>query len=310
VRDLGTAGNQFFNSLWQQAAAQGITVLVPAGDSGSAGCDDFTRLSPAPALSGLSVNGVASTPWNVAVGGTDFDDLNNGSAYWKFANEPGTQASAKGYIPETTWNTSCTNPLLSQLGYSTDAETNCNNSQLLSFLRTLGGSGGRSAVYPKPSWQSGPGVPNDGRRDIPDVSLFAATGRIAGSFYVVCQQDANRGHAPCDLDSPYLNIQSTGGTSLTAPAFAGIMALVTQITNSRQGNANSVFYKLAAQQPAADCNSSQPVSTACIFNDIASGTIAMPCTRGTTNCNTSNSSRKYAYSPAMRPRRAMIWRPA
>jgi uncharacterized protein (TIGR03437 family) len=71
------------------------------------------------------------------------------------------------------------------------------------------------------------------------------------------------------------------------------MALVTQITNSRQGNANSVFYKLAAQQPAADCNSSQPVSTACIFNDIASGTIAMPCTRGTTNCNTSNSNRKY-----------------
>ena len=37
---LGTDGNYFEATLWEQAAAQGITVIVSAGDSGSAGCDD------------------------------------------------------------------------------------------------------------------------------------------------------------------------------------------------------------------------------------------------------------------------------
>ena len=36
---MGTSQNQIWNSLWQQAAAQGITVLVSSGDSGAAGCD-------------------------------------------------------------------------------------------------------------------------------------------------------------------------------------------------------------------------------------------------------------------------------
>jgi subtilase family serine protease len=34
---LGAAGNAFYNALWQQAAAEGITVLVAAGDNGAAG---------------------------------------------------------------------------------------------------------------------------------------------------------------------------------------------------------------------------------------------------------------------------------
>ncbi|MGB8750328.1 MAG: protease pro-enzyme activation domain-containing protein, partial [Candidatus Sulfotelmatobacter sp.] len=36
---LGSSGNSFLNSLWQQAAAEGITVFVSSGDSGAAGCD-------------------------------------------------------------------------------------------------------------------------------------------------------------------------------------------------------------------------------------------------------------------------------
>jgi subtilase family serine protease len=50
--DLGTTGNQFHSLLWQQAAAEGITVLVSTGDSGSAVCDRGNPL----AANGLSVN--------------------------------------------------------------------------------------------------------------------------------------------------------------------------------------------------------------------------------------------------------------
>ena len=72
---LGTAGNQFYNSLWEQAAAQGISVFVSSGDQGSAGCDFFQGTAPQAAANGLAVSGIASTPFNVAVGGTDFDSL-------------------------------------------------------------------------------------------------------------------------------------------------------------------------------------------------------------------------------------------
>jgi subtilase family serine protease len=127
--------------LWQQAAAQGITVFISAGDNGAAGCDDFNAASPAPAQFGLQVSGFASTPYNVAVGGTDFNDFSNPSIYWNTTNDSTTQASAKSYIPETTWNDSCTNAIFGTIGFSTNAETNCNNSRLIpSFVVPLGGS--------------------------------------------------------------------------------------------------------------------------------------------------------------------------
>lgn len=287
---LGTAGNQFYNSLWQQAAAQGITVFISAGDAGSAGCDNFNAQSPAPARFGLQVSGFASTPYNVAVGGTDFNDFLNPSTYWNLTNST-TQASAKGYIPEVPWNGSCTNPIFGQIGYSTNPETNCNDYRIYSnFDVPLGGSGGASNCttsdgsttsscsggYAKPSWQTGTGVPNDGKRDIPDVSLFASSGFL-GNFYMMCEADQTPG--PCSL-APNYYFLAIGGTSASSPAFAGIMALVNQKTGERQGNANYILYKLAAQQPTA-------------FHDITSGTIAMPCATNSPNCTTSNPSDFY-----------------
>ena len=293
---LGTAGNQFYSALWEQAAAQGITVFVAAGDQGSATCDSFQGYTPQPAQYGLAVSGIASTPFNVAVGGTDFNDFQNPLTYWNTANASTTQASAKSYIPETTWNDSCTNALWAQVGYTTNAETNCNTYNLAGAVVTLGGGGGVSNCtvnqqalgtcsggYPKPSWQTGSGVPNDSHRDIPDVSLFASNGFV-GSFYVVCQSDATYG--TCNLNSPYSYFEGFGGTSVSSPAFAGLLALVNQKTGQRQGNANYVFYKLAAQQSTMNCNSSSPAST-CIFNDVTTGTIAMPCATGSVNCTTS-----------------------
>jgi hypothetical protein len=288
---LGTAGNQFYNAVWQQAAAEGITAFVSSGDNGSAGCDNHDAAAPAPAEFGLQVSGFASTPYNVAVGGTDFNDLSNPAAYWNTTNTSSTtQLSAKSYIPEVPWNDSCTSAALSFFGYSSNPLTNCNDPNLLRLnVFTLGGSGGKSSCttgdgqditscaggYAKPSWQTGTGVPSDGKRDIPDVSLFAATGFYTGSFYIVCEADQTSG-VYCDANPASLEFLGVGGTSASSPAFAGIMALVNEKIGSRQGNANYVLYQLAAKSGNSCTSSGTPAST-CVFNDVTTGTNAMPC---------------------------------
>lgn len=296
---IGTAGNQFYNLLWAQAAAQGITAILSSGDSGSALCD----FQGAPAQLGLAVSGFASTPFNVAIGGTDFNDFLHETQYWNTSNTSPTLESAKGYIPETTWNLSCTNSLLlNGLGFvGTSAETNCNNVQLSPLLLTVGGSGGASNCttsnsqspascaggYAKPSWQVSPGVPADGKRDLPDVSLFASNG-VLNSFYIFCESDAQ---ANCSF-SEYA---AAGGTSFGAPAFAGIMALVNQQMQMPhgQGNPNYVLYKLAGQQTASACNSTTGPGANCVFNDVTSGTIAMPCVAGSRNCTVNTTGDAY-----------------
>lgn len=288
---LGSSGNQFFQSIWQQAAAQGITVAVSSGDGGSAGCDNFDTQQTA--TQGLAVSGFASTPYNIAVGGTDFDQNNNWSKYWSLTNDPVTHASALSYIPEIPWNDSC-----AQIGIS-----GCGSSAPGGSLNIVAGSGGPSTVYAKPSWQSGTGVPSDSKRDLPDVSLFASNG-FTGSLYLICNTDQFQSFTgKCDLTSFGATIQGVGGTSASAPAFAGIMALVNHKTGSRQGNANYVLYALAKKQAAAslNCNSSAGPVSGCTFNDITQGnsdlptglpgvgTNSVPCTGGTPNCNASTS---------------------
>ncbi|AEU37426.1 Peptidase S53 propeptide [Granulicella mallensis MP5ACTX8] len=299
---LGTAGNQYYNQIWEQAAAQGITVLAAAGDSGSASCDQNQPY----ATSGLRVSGIASTPYNVAVGGTDFHStFVDPAKYWNATNDPVTLASVKSYLPESTWNDSCANPdILTALqnNGSTDATTEalCNDiNEQANFLTTAGGSGGVSncaiagsdpsvpcaSGYPKPSWQSGvAGIPSDGVRDLPDISLMAGNG-LWGSLYVYCQSDVDPGGV-CDVNNA---LQGAGGTSFASPVFAGILALVQQKTNAQQGNVNYVLYKLAAAQyassSAASCASDSAVAgNSCIFYDITDGTIAVPCYNGSPNC--------------------------
>jgi pseudomonalisin len=138
---LGSAGNAFLNGLWQQAAAQGITAFISSGDSGAAGCDSPSAASGS---AGRGVNGLCSSPYDVCVGGTEFNDTANPSRYWSANDDPKTQASALSYIPENAWNES---------------------GSLGSGLWASGG--GTSTVYAKPSWQNGPGVPTDGKRDVP-----------------------------------------------------------------------------------------------------------------------------------------------
>jgi len=266
--------NQFHNSLWEQAAAQGITVMVSAGDGGSAGCDNFDTEQTA--SGGLAVSGFASTPFNVAVGGTDFDDVGTQNTYWNTATTsitPPVPSSALSYIPEVPWNDSCARNGLSA----------CSSGNGLDIVA---GSGGVSTLYGKPSWQTGSGVPSDQRRDLPDVSLFASIGSASESFYIMCQSDAlPAAGTACNLTNFEFTFQGVGGTSVSSPAFAGIMALVNQ-EFGRQGNANYVLYALA-KTSGASCNANAgplPAST-CIFYDVTKGNNSVPCVGGSLNCS-------------------------
>lgn len=294
---LGATTNSFLNALWQQAAAQGITVTVSAGDNGSAGCDDFTTQTKA--VADLAVNGIASTPFNIAVGGTDFDDVGNQSAFWNqnpappappTANDPVTRLSVLGYIPEMTWNDSCA---------ATATPTNLTTCTTADNI--VAGSGGPSSVYPRPAFQNGIiGIIPDGivstdapnHRYLPDVSLFASDGPDSLSFYPFCQADASANPATSCASSGTFTFFGAGGTSASSPAFAGIMALIGQSEanqgrSRRQGNANFVLYKIA-QTAANSCNSStQPLNppATCIFYNVTKGNNSVPCLAGAPHCS-------------------------
>ena len=99
-------------------------------------------------------------------------------------------------------------------------------------------------------------VPDDGARDLPDVSLFAGDGTISGSFYVVCNRDFKGITGSCNLSNG--NFLKVGGTSVSAQVFAGIMALVDQKNESKENRASSrSLYTLALASPET-CNSAGP----------------------------------------------------
>lgn len=273
---LGNTGNAFYTLLYKQAAAEGITAFVSTGDNGAAGCDPAVSYNAA--QNGLEVNGLASTQYNVAVGGTQFNEKGNDSTYWG-ANNNSDFSSAIGYIPEKTWNESCDptiDPNFCQGSYlylllaSSGGASSCSNSVVVNFQITcLGG-------YAKPSWQAGRGIPKDGVRDVPDLSL-AAAGDHDGYLMCVegsCQTTTSNGHTVLE--------QATvvGGTSASSPAMAGIMALVEQQNGSYLGLANYDFYKLAAGDTLANCNSSKLTDpsqpSACVFHDVTVGNNSVP----------------------------------
>jgi subtilase family serine protease len=299
----GATANAAYNTTYQQAVTEGVSVFVSSGDEGAASCDaDLAR-----ATHGIGVSGFASTPYNVAVGGTDFGDSYAGtnSTYWNSTNTS-TYGSAKSYIPEIPWNDSCASVLISTIeGYSTTYGSSgfCNSTTGRNyFLTTASGSGGPSgcatgratttgvvsgtcAGYAKPSWQSLVGNPSDSVRDIPDVSLFAANG-VWGHYFVYCYTDAAGGGTPC-TGAPS-GWAGAGGTSFSSPILAGMQALVDQKWG-RQGNPNPIYYKIAAAEygtgGSTTCNSSQgnAAGSSCVFYDVTQGDMDVNCT-GSHNC--------------------------
>ena len=301
--EQGAAGNLEVYQLYQQAAAEGVSVFVSSGDSGAASDSQNHAFSH----NGINVSGLASTPFNVASGGTDYADafLGTTSNFWNSTNSP-VYGSAKSYIPEIPWNDSCASQLITlALGYTVPYGTagSCNSAVGEQyFLDTAAGSGGPSACalgtsatppqtngscqgYKKPSWQRGVyGNPNDGVRDLPDVSLFAANG-VWGHYYVLCYSNPAGGGVPCTGDPS--NWAGAGGTSFVAPILAGVQALVNQRWGHFQGNPNYAYYALAnfeyGRRGNASCNSTNGTSKSCTFHDVTLGDMDVNC-RGNVNC--------------------------
>ncbi len=214
-----------------QANAQGITWMVSSGDAGATTCDMTAGIPQA--AKGPSISYPANLPEVTAVGGTRF---NGSGQYWAASNDPSTGASALSYIPEIAWNDSAERNDLSSTG------------------------GGASAIFSKPWWQTGPGVPDDKARDIPDVSLSASPQNAA---YLVVSGGSR---------------MAFGGTSAGAPAFAGVVALLNQYLVSKNaisqpgiGNINPTLYRLAQ-------------STKDVFHDVTAGDNKIPCAQSSPGC--------------------------
>lgn len=296
----GATANAAYNSAYEQAVAEGVSIFVSSGDEDAASADNGNV-----ATHGIGVSGFASTPYNVAVGGTDFGytpDNVDPSVYFSATNS-NTYSSALSYIQEIPWNDSCAGGLvasyvgLTPTGLCNNAAVTSASGSLHFLLNAAGGSGGPSgcatgnastrgrvsgtcAGYAKPSYQAGlAGNPGDGVRDIPDVALFASNG-FWDAYYVVCwsNPDTNAevggGYTCTGTPSTWAGF---GGTSVSSPIMAGIQALVNQKTGSRWGNPNPVYYALAdAEYGAAgnaSCNSTtvNKTSNSCVFYDVTEG---------------------------------------
>jgi len=264
--DLGAVGMALNTTLREQAAAQGISVFVSSGDNGPAACDASTETYE---TLGYAVNGDAATPYNVAVGGSEF--IEGTGTYWATRNAAG-DSSASSYIPEYPWNEARTN----SYGYSGDA------SGLWS------GGGGISAYFATPSWQRGYGVPTADpayqgfslitdpakpvaagpHRYLPDVVLNAASGHDGTLF-------CSEGNCEISAAGALAKAGVVGGTSVAAPEMAGVQALIDQENGGRQGLPTYQYYALSTANHTAGlaCGSSTATKPAagCTFHDITAG---------------------------------------
>ena len=297
--------NKLYSDLWEEAAAQGQTVVVSAGDAGSANTADQNQSI---ASHGLAVNAFASSPYNVAAGGTDFQDSYNQdegdssftpARYWNPSNGP-NYSSALSYVPETTWNNTCASSILSYYYENGNLDPNalCDDATYgPDFLATGGAGGGVSIWQSRPTWQNGTvyglnvaPISTYTNRLLPDISLFAAVNNPWGHALDFYQSDDG-------------GLRLAGGTSFVAPQLAGIFALIAQNTGERLGQPNFVLYNMAGVEfgtasytAGSTCNgsgatsnegttTSSPAST-CIFYDTQTGNNSQACSTGSTNCYT------------------------
>jgi subtilase family serine protease len=247
----------------QSANAQGTTVTAAAGDQGAADCDDAD--SETIAIHGLAVDMPADIPEVSAVGGTEFStDKTAPATYWNSVQNAGG-GSVLSYIPEGIWNDTSEEGILD------------------------GGGGGVSTIFAVPSWQTGVHGLIAGGRNVPDVALNASNNHDP---YVFCSSPPG---TAADCTNGFLNaagqIDAVGGTSVGAPTFAAILALVDQaVSPTGLGNVNPVLYPLLGTTPNA-------------FHDVTIGNNIMPCTPGTPSSDPVNlrcpSSGSMGYSAAV-----------
>jgi subtilase family serine protease len=300
--------NATVSSMYQQGVSEGITITVSSSDDGAAACTAQADTGSANDVNstGFAVNGLASTPYDLAVGGTDFNP-NTETSNWSTTNQAGTYVTALSHIPERVWNESCADAVLSEYyGYS-DPIAFCNTATIetgggafanpfvlitgsgagLSSCTTTDAQGNCAGGYAQPDWQANvAGIGNFGARSLPDISLIATRWLVCSYENSTCNP-ANAPSFPPAASDTILVLQ---GTSASAPGAAAILALLdqTQISASsmdgRQGLINPRLYQIAGAQYASastlsGCSADQGVigGTTCVFYDIVSGSNAQPC---------------------------------
>ncbi len=237
---------------------------------------------------------MASTAYNIAVGGTDYDPLLNAFDTYVSNNNVATNfyGTALSYIPENPWNDSTAAPNTGaysanqpatggSIGAGGGGVSNCTQSSgVPPNITCTAGSG-----YPIPPFQTG--APNFSfhNRALPDVSLLAADGTYNALWLICSDSDINN---LAGLSAALVDCQQTagkftgdttftggGGTSAASPAVAGMFALVSQSQGGvRLGQANNVLYNLAAQSALYPT----------VFHDVTAGNNSVACGAGTPDC--------------------------
>jgi subtilase family serine protease len=283
----------FYDGMYAQAALQGQSIIISAGDSGSdvadqnvlpgdsEYCSTSDTATPDPsgtAVCGFNVNGFASSPNITVAGGTDFSDTYDNwefglplTPYWGATNSA-NYSNALGYVPETTWNDSCASSILTAYeGYTGAGFCGSNppfslEGSAASGSSLVGGSGGFSTHYTVPAYQKGITGYSGTMRAQPDISMFASNGWWNHAL-IYC--DSYRTSKTC-TDTTGTATPATfgggGGTSFVAPALAGIGGLLVS-ADGRQGLLNPALYALAKAQFTASAT-----KTACYSNGQTSNT--------------------------------------
>ena len=185
-----------FNSAVSLALSHGQSVFIQTGDFGAAGPGAVNPATHA-CIAGntQTINEMAGNTSVTAVGGSQFTPT----------YDPTTNVQ-KEFVAESAWNQG-------SVGQGATG-------------------GGPSAVYPRPTYQVGPGVPNDNVRHAPDVSMPSGVGDVPGFF--IGNDISGQGVIDCCF----------GGTSISTPIWAAIAKLAEQRKGAFLGNPNQEIYLL------------------------------------------------------------------
>lgn len=199
------------------AAQNGVTVLGSSGDNGTANTMKQPVKNPQ-SIPYPTVEWPASDPLVTAVGGTYLCTSATAAT-----NDPRTATAGPGG--------KCANP-----AFAGDAEV----------AWTFSG-GGFSHVFSRPSYQDtlpAGSTPIGAMRGVPDVAFQASAGTGA-LVYISLPPDGQSGlicgNAPCST-----GWYDIGGTSLSCPQWAGMVAIADQINGGGLGLINPALYKIGA----------------------------------------------------------------